>query len=478
VVNETVEEQLNVVEQRLASRWRDDLAAAISDFVRVPSVSPAFDPDWAHRGALDKAIELVASWLSATVPSATMHRLQLPGRTPVLICDIPAVAGFSTAEAVLVYGHLDKQPAGSGWLRTDPFEPLLSDGLLFGRGSGDDGYAPYLLGAVIAELEATGAPHPRVILLLETSEESSSVDLPSYLDAYGELLGEPATVICLDAFVPNHDRLWVTTSMRGIIVADLSVGVLQDGAHSGLAGGVVPSSFRILRQLLDRIELATTGETLLPELAAATPPRRHAQLLERQAALTAAPAQSLGLLPGVEPMQADSLGQLTAQCWAPSIAYVGVGGAPAVDDAGSVLRASTTVRLSIRLPPSRDPMVATAALAASLESDPPYRAQVAFRPVAAERGWLATLPTPADTFLESASRAGYAADLGWCAGGGTIPFLGMFSARYPTATTLPIGVLGPGSNPHGPDECLDLSAAQKLSVAVARLLVELAGAPA
>ena len=464
-------DRFGALTDRLAERWRHELPAAIGQFVRVPSVSPAFDANWATRGAIDDALALVASWLATVAPDASIHRLSLPSRTPVLVCDIP---GTTTAKPVLVYGHLDKQPAGEGWTRTDPFEPLLQNGLLYGRGGADDGFAPYLVGAVVAELRAADIPHPRVVLLLEASEESSSVDLPSYLDSYKQLLGDPAVVVCLDAFVPDHRRLWVAASMRGIIVADLSVAVLKRAGHSGVAGGVVPSSFRILRQLLDRVELASTGDVLISELSGRIP-EPHRRLLERQAQLTEPPAASMALLAGVAPVHAEPLDQLVAQCWASSFAYVGIDGAPHVHEAGSVLRASTTVRLSIRLPPGSDPPSATAALRRALTSQPPYGAHVEFLPVAAEGGWIATVPTLIDPLLESASRSGYEAEIGWCAGAATIPFLSMFSSRYPKATILPIGVLGPGSNPHGPDECLDLDAARRLSVSLAKLLNELSG---
>lgn len=465
--------RLAAAARALGRRWQSDLPDAIAGLVRVPGVSPAFDAGWAARGALDEAAGLVSSWLSSALAGATVTRLQLPGRTPVLLCDVPAAPGAQDGKLVLVYGHLDKQPAGQGWSRTGPFEPLRTEGRLYGRGSADDGYAPFLAGAVLAEMRAAGVPHPRVIFLLEASEESSSADLPAYLDSYRDRLGDPAVVICLDGFVPDHEQLWVTVSMRGILIADLQVSLLEQGMHSGIAGGVVASSFRVLRGLLDRVEDAASGTVLLPELSASIP-EEHRRLLARQAAVTGPPAAWLGLLPGVEPAHADPVAQLIAQCWEPSVGYVGISGAPPVDEAGSVLRASTTVRLSVRLPPTTDPDRAAAALARTLTSAPPYRARVEFRLVAAESGWVLDTGEQLRAMLEAASRRGYSAGAQLCGGGGTIPFLGMFSARYPQAAILPLGVLGPSSNAHGPDEYLDLDAAGKLSVALASLLADLA----
>jgi acetylornithine deacetylase/succinyl-diaminopimelate desuccinylase-like protein len=343
---------------------------------------------------------------------------------------------------------------------------------LYGRGCADDGYAPFLAGAVIEELRRSGVAHPRVILLLETSEESSSADLPAYLDRYRELLGEPALVVCLDAFVPDHQRLWVTVSMRGILVGDLQVSLLEEGAHSGIAGGVAASSFRVLRELLDRVEDARSGAVLLPEFNTEVP-QEYQEVLARQAEVTAAPAGQLRLLPGVIPVHEGTLAQLTAQCWEPSVGYVGVDGAPPVREAGSVLRPSTTLRLSVRLPPGADPKAAAAALSRTLTSAPPYAAQVEFRLVAAESGWASRPPAAVQALLDTASRQGFGRNAGLCGGAATIPFLGMFSARYPDAVIVPAGVLGPGSNPHGPDERLDLTAARNLSVALASMFAGL-----
>jgi acetylornithine deacetylase/succinyl-diaminopimelate desuccinylase-like protein len=469
---------LDAVGQRLTSRWHTDLPAVIGEFVRIPSISPAFDAGWAERGALEAAVALAARWLSDHLPDATIRRLSLPLRTPLLLCDIPASPGAdgrkpgTTGGPVLVYGHLDKQPAGGSWTRTQPFEPLRTDGALYGRGAADDGYAPFLSGAVIEELRRAGVAHPRVILLLETSEESSSVDLPFYLDGYSELLGNPSLVICLDGFVPDHERLWATVSMRGILVGDLQVSLLEEGVHSGIAGGVVASSFRVLRELLDRAEDATSGAVLLPEFNVAVP-AEHRRILARQAEVAAAPVEHVRLLPGVTPVHADRLAQLTAQCWEPSVGYVGLDGAPSVHEAGSVLRPSTTVRLSVRLPPTADQKAAARALSCALTSAPPYGAHAEFRLVAAERGWLSLLAAERRELLETASQRGYRQSAGLCGGAATIPFLGMFASRYPEVAILPVGVLGPGSNPHSPDERLDLPAARNLSVAVASLLADL-----
>lgn len=454
--------------------WTGEHLAALSAFVAIPSVSPAFDSAWERSGALAAAVDLVADWFTdrTALPGVRAHRLRINGRTPLLIVDIPA---FDPDQAdgphrtVLAYGHLDVQPAGGGWTVTDPFRPVVRESRLYGRGAGDDKYVPLAVVAALEALRAANQAHPQVILLLETSEESSSVDLPAHLAAHGGLLGQPDLIVCLDTFVPDTSRLWHSTSMRGIVVADLSVAVAREGLHSGLVGGVVPSSFRLLRALLDRIENSSTGACLLPSLHADVP-AGHCDALRRQAERSRPPASGLPLLPGVRPLSGDPLAQLLAQSWEPSVAYVGMDGMPATGAAGSVLRASTTVRLSIRLPPTVRAIDAVAALRATLEADPPAGATVRLDVHGAEDGWSTTVPEGLGVLLDEAGVAGYGARAAECGGGATIPPLGILARRFPEAAIVPLGLVTPSCNPHGPDEHIDLDSAERLTIALATLL--------
>jgi acetylornithine deacetylase/succinyl-diaminopimelate desuccinylase-like protein len=462
-----------VVSDHVHAGWSGEHVDALSEFVAVPSLSPAFEPGWERTGALAAAVELVADWFADrhALPGVQTHRLRLEGRTPLLIVDIPAFgpAPGGPARTVLAYGHLDVQPAGGGWTVTDPFRPVLRDSLLYGRGSGDDKYAPLAVAAALEALRAANQAHPHVVLLLEASEESSSVDLPAHLAAHGELLGKPDLILCLDTFVPDNTRLWHSSSMRGIVVADLSVAVAREGMHSGLVGGVVPSSFRLLRALLDRLENSTTGACLLPQLYADVPPE-HRDALRRQSETSGSPVAGLPLLPGVRPESPDPFTQLLAQSWEPSIAYVGVEGMPPSSAAGSVLRAATTVRLSIRLPPTVRASDAVDALRTTLETDPPAGSSVRLDVRGAEDGWSASVPPSVRDLLDGAGVAGYAAPAAECGGGATIPPLGILARRFPEAVTIPLGLVTPNSNPHGPDEHIDLLAAERLTVALASLL--------
>ncbi len=166
-----------------------------------------------------------------------------------------------------------RQAAAAGQLERGarPLHPVRRGDRLFARGVADDGYACFSAITAIEAMEVNGIPHGRCVVLIEASEESGSVDLEAYLDDLAEHLGDVELLICLDSGALTYDRLWVTSSLRGVVNLELTVGVLEDGRHSGSASGVVPSSFRILRQLLDRVEDATTGEILVPELHAPIP---------------------------------------------------------------------------------------------------------------------------------------------------------------------------------------------------------------
>ncbi|WP_159500596.1 M20/M25/M40 family metallo-hydrolase [Microbacterium sp. 18062] len=454
--------------------WARRLPAELARMVAIPSISPAFDPDWRDHGALSLVVEAVSSWAASRSVSLSTELIEVPDGTSSLLIDIPASAGNSGRTGVsdgpvLIYGHLDVQPPGEGWSLSGAFEPRLVGRRLYGRGTSDDKFSALVAVSAVEALIEAGRAHPRIVVLLETSEESSSVDLPETLELAGRIIGTPSLVLCLDAFVPDGERLWLSTSMRGIIVADLRVAVVAEGVHSGLAGGIAPSSFRILRALLDRIENVETGEVLVPELQTAMPDDQRAHLAT-QARLTPAISESLPLLPGVRATGATALEQLVIQCWTPSIAYTGVSGMPPTGEAGSVIRPETTVRLSIRVPPLVDMARAVDALRSALESAPPAGATVSLDVVAAEPGWLVSVPEGLELDLERAGRTVYGVPPARCGGGATIPVLGMLAARFPATPILPLGVVTSESSPHGPDEFVDLDAAARLTSAIALLL--------
>jgi acetylornithine deacetylase/succinyl-diaminopimelate desuccinylase-like protein len=451
--------------------WQKSIIGRLEAYVRIPNKSPAFDPQWERHGFMDQAIELMAEWCRAqAVPGARVEIRRLPGVTPLLLVDIPG----ELPESVLLYGHLDKQPEFTGWLPgLGPWEPVIRDGKLYGRGGADDGYAVFSSLTAIAALKAQSIPLPRCVLMIEASEESGSVHLPAHLDALGTRIGEPALVVCLDAECGNFDQLWTTTSLRGNLVGKLKVRVLTEGAHSGLASGIAPTPFRVLQQLLARVEDPTTGELLIPELQAAIPDDRRAQIAAAADVLGAQVLDKIPFAPGVRAVAKTSVELLVNNTWRPSLAVTGADGLPALGTAGNVLLPEITLKISLRLPPTVDPSRASDAVRAAFERDPPYGAEVSFEPESSSGGWNA--PTFAPWFersMQRASRHVFGREAVSLGGGGTIPFLRMLGERFPQTQFLVTGVLGPHSNAHGPNEFLHIGYATRLTECVSMVLAD------
>lgn len=458
--------------RHLSGVWDHDVVPSLTEYVSIPALSPAFDADWARRGELDRAVELVRAWVAARpIPGLRVERHDLPGRTPVLLVEVPATPGAEEAGDVLVYGHVDKQPEMTGWREgLGPWTPVLEGDRLYGRGGADDGYAAFAACAAIESVRAAAGRHGRIVVLIEASEESGSRDLPAHLSALGGRIGDPSLVVCLDSGCGDFERLWTTTSLRGLLAVEVTVGVLSEGVHSGGAGGVVPSSFRVLRSLLDRIEDPATGRVLLPELTCGIPDERVAQA-RRTASLVDAPAATFPLLDGVRPQSDDPVDQILDRTWRSSVAVVGLGGAPSPERAGAVLRPSTTAALAVRVPPRCDADAAARALVEALTTDVPHGARVEIGRMEVASGWDA--PPTADWLAEATSRASrdwFGEPDAQVGEGGTIPFMAMLGERFPDAQFLITGVLGPGTNAHGPNEFIDLAYAERLTGCVAQVL--------
>ncbi|MCO1579546.1 M20/M25/M40 family metallo-hydrolase [Crossiella sp. SN42] len=462
-----------VLTDTVRSRWDNDVLTSLSELVSVPAISPAFDPDWARNGHLDAAIEHVRRWLvERALPGATVDVVRLADRTPVLLLDLPAQPGFEDAGTALLYGHLDKQPPVGGWSEgLGPWTPVLRDGRLYGRGSADDGYAGYAAVTAIEGLLAAGGAHGRCVVLLETGEESGSPDLPAYLEHLRDRLGEVSLVVCLDSGAADYERMWLTTSLRGLVQTQVTVRVLESGQHSGSASGVVPSSFRVLRQLLDRLEDSATGKVLLPELSADIPAERVREAEEALAVLPGLLLRLFPLMPGMRTVTEDELELELNRTWRPTLSVIGADGLPVPDDAGNVLRPHTTLMLGFRLPPTADSAAALAAVRRALTTDVPYGAQVELAKVEAADGWNA--PSLRPWLREALDTAGEQVfGTGWKATGegGSIPFMGLLHEAYPQAQFVVTGALGADSNAHVPDESLHLDYARRITEAISYVL--------
>lgn len=460
--------------------WDEEIVPALTEFIRIPNLSVMFDPRWAEHGHMAEAAELVRAWCERRpVAGLTVELVELPGLTPVVVVDVPASGGGPADETVILYGHIDKQPEMTGW-REDlgPWTPVLEGDRLYGRGAADDGYAVFAAVTAIQALQHAGRPHARCLVLIEGSEESGSIHLPAYVDHLADRIGEPALVVCLDSGGRTWDRLWVTTSLRGFALFTVKVQVLLEGAHSGVAGGGVPSSFRILRSLLARIEDDRTGDMLLPELQAEIPDLHRRGLDEAAAALGDAVYDEWAMVPGLRLEGATPREVLERTTWHAALAMVGMDGIPSVRQGGNVLRPFTTAKFAVRVPPTVDAGKAFVAMRDVLAADPPHGAHVTVELEAAENGWALPPVEPwLSTALAEASTAAFGQPVRYIGDGGSIPFMGMLGARFPEAQFVVTGVLGPGVNAHGPNEFLHVPTAKRLTEVVADVLAAHAGRP-
>jgi acetylornithine deacetylase/succinyl-diaminopimelate desuccinylase-like protein len=459
------------LQSSIVRTWDDSILERLIAYVRIPNKSPMFDPQWEKNGYMEAAVKLMADWCRGQpLPGARVEVRRLPGRTPLLLVDVPGELPGS----VLLYGHLDKQPEFTGWLPgLGPWEPVIRDGKLYGRGGADDGYAVFSSLTAIAALKEQQVRLPRCVVLIEACEESGSSDLPAHLAALGESLGEPSLVVCLDAECGNYEQLWGTTSLRGNLVGTLRVRVLTEGVHSGMATGIAPTPFRILEQLLARIESPVTGDLLLDELHVNMPRDRRAQAAAAAQVLGNSVAGNIPWAKGVQAVSNDPTELIINSTWRGTLAVTGADGLPALGSAGNVLLPELAVKLSLRLPPTCDAARATQAVREALEREPPYGAQVSFEGGSATGGWNAPAFAPwLEQSIARASRIIYSRDAVYIGCGGTIPFMGMLGERFPRTQFFITGVLGPHANAHGPNEFLHIDYAKKLTACVSLVLAD------
>jgi acetylornithine deacetylase/succinyl-diaminopimelate desuccinylase-like protein len=458
----------NAIEEEVVSFWDTQIVPALSDYIRIPCESPAFDPDWQASGHIARAVALVRAWIERqALPGLTLRVFQDDGRTPLILCDIPG----DRPESVLIYGHLDKQPPMTGW-RDDlgPWQPVLEGGRLYGRGGADDGYAVFTAIAAVRALSALGRPHGQIRILIECSEESGSTDLPHYLQAYGAELGRPELVVCLDSGCGNYEQLWSTTSLRGLVAGTVKVEILREGVHSGMAGGIVPNPMQVMRILLDRLEDPASGALRPEALHVEVPPARLEQARKAAGVLGGAVMGDFPFVEGVRPLADDTLQLLLNGTWGPALATIAQEGLPALGKGGNVLLPALAFRLSLRIPPTLDPGAAARILRETLEADPPFGARVSVT-AGGEPGWNAPELAPwLAEATDAASREFYGREACYFGIGGSIPFMHMMGERFPQAQFLITGVIGPNANAHGPNEFLHVPYARRLTCCLVRVL--------
>ena len=451
--------------------WEGSILPVLQKYIEIPNVSPVFDPDWQKHGHMTKAVDLVSSWIrSREVPGLTLEVVQKAARTPILYMEVPG----DSDDTVLLYGHLDKQPPMDGWSEgLGPWRPVLRNGRLYGRGGADDGYAAFAAVTAIQALKQQKIPHARCVVIIEACEESGSADLPYYIDALQDRIGTPSLIVGLDSGCGNYDQLWVTTSLRGCIGGGLRIAVLKEGVHSGDASGIIPSTFRILRQILGRLEDAATGTILPAEFSVTIPEDRLQQAKQSSRVLGKTVHDKFPWVGKAGPISMDLTELTLNRTWRPQLEITGANGFPPVATAGNVLRAETTAKVSLRLPPTSDAVKATAALKDLLEKNPPYGATVTFKPDTPAGGWNAPPLAPwLEESLREASKEHFGREACYMGEGGSIPFMGMLGEKFPKAQFLITGVLGPQSNAHGPNEFLEIATAKNVTACTARVMMD------
>jgi acetylornithine deacetylase/succinyl-diaminopimelate desuccinylase-like protein len=455
----------------LSEFWQDAIVPALVEYIRIPAKSPHFDRDWQSHGYIDEAARLAAQWCERNaIAGMKLEIVRLEGRTPCLFIDVPGTA--SSKDTVLIYGHLDKQPEMTGWREgLGPWTPVIQEGKLYGRGGADDGYAVFCAIAALKQLHEDKRPHRRCVILIECCEESGSFDLPAYLDELAPRIGTPSFVVGLDSGCGNYSQLWGTTSLRGLVNGVLTVEVLTEGVHSGDASGVVASSFRVARALLDRLDSAQTGVVSDRALHAEIPAERKTQAQRAAQVLGEEIWRKFPFVEGMRAMHGDVAELILNRTWRPMLAVTGADGLPAPANAGNVLRPKTQLVLSLRLPPTVNAERGAQRVKQLLEADPPYGARVRYEYGQAATGWNAPATAPwLERAVSQASQKHYAQPAMWMGEGGTIPFMAMLGEKFPQAQFFITGVLGPHSNAHGPNEFLHIDYATKLTACVADVL--------
>ena len=451
--------------------WKQSILPELIDYIRIPNQSPLFDSQWAEHGYMEQAVQQFSAWASSQeISGFKLEIVRLEGRTPLIFIEIEG----NTDNTVLLYGHLDKQPEMTGWRDgLGAWQPVMDNDKLYGRGGADDGYAMFASLTAIAALQQHNIPHARCVVIIEACEESGSYDLPYYIDALSQRIGQPDLVICLDSGCGNYEQLWCTTSLRGLVGGDLKVQILEEGVHSGDASGIVADSFRIVRLLLDRIENAQTGELHIEQFNVEIPEARIQQAGLAAKVMAGQTSSRFPFTQDAVPVNSNPTELVLNRTWRPSLAIVGANGLPSIDHAGNVLRPLTEIKLSLRLPPTCDATLASRKLKQVLEQNPPYNAKVSFTPDWSASGWNAPETSPwLQHSIDSASMDYFGKQAVYMGEGGSIPFMGMLGEKFPSAQFLITGVLGPGSNAHGPNEYLHIPTAQKLTCCVAKVLAD------
>ena len=465
----TIKKTLRQAFPAIEKQWDKSIIPTLIEYIKIPNKSIHFDKDWESHGYMDQAMNLLVDWCQANpLDNMQLDVIKQPGRTPLLFIDVPGPLDHTT----LLYGHMDKQPEMEGWDENKgPWKPVIENGKLYGRGAADDGYSVFAAMTAIRTLQTNNIPHGRCVIIIEGSEESGSMDLIHYLEQLKERIGSPNLIICLDSSAGNYQQLWGTTSLRGLLMGELTIQVLNEGQHSGVGSGVTPSVFSILRQLISRIEDSQTGQMTLASLQVDIPKDRLQQARETADNLGDSFFEFYDFHDNTQPIDSNIAELLLNRSWRPSLSVIGIDGIPNAKNAGNVTLPKLTVKLSVRTPPTLDLAKASHDLKKVLEASPPFQASIRYTPEQNSPGWNA--PVMADWLVKvnnEASELFFQQPAAYIGEGGSIPFMGILGDMFPGVQFMITGLLGPKSNAHGPNEFLAIDYAKKLTACVAYII--------
>lgn len=431
---------------------RSDLA----DLVRIPSVSR----DGSDSPDVARSAEAVAALL-ADAGAADVAVLDAADGAPAVVARFPGPAGAPT---VLLYAHHDVQPAGNleDW-QSEPFEPEIRDGRMYGRGAADDKAGVMAHVAALRALrEVFGAELPvGVTVFVEGEEEIGSPSFQPFLTEYAELLAADVVLIA-DSSNWQVDIPAFTTTLRGMVEVFVEVRTHTGEQHSGVFGGLFPDALTSLCRLLATLH-DDTGAVAVPGLVHG--PRPQVDLAEADLRAEA------GVRDGVASIGAGTAAQ---RIWvSPAITVLAVD-APATSQAANVLLPVARAKVSMRIAPGQDPQAAQQALGDYLVAHAPWGVTVTCTPGTAGQA-VALEPTgpAADVAVAAFTQAWDGTAPVHMGIGGSIPFIADIAAQFPAATILVVGPGDPAACWHGPNESVDLQVLHRLTLAQALMLAGL-----
>ncbi|KAH0787237.1 peptidase M20 [Histomonas meleagridis] len=461
------------------SAWSEGGVAleGLKSVIRIPNLSPEYDVNFLTNGLIQKTVATTKAWIeSLELKDINIKVYADEGRQPLLMATIK---GAPNSENVLTYGHLDKMPHldPAKWSEgLSATNPVVRGDKLYGRGSNDDSYNPFLIFTSIKYLQSKGLPHPNMTIILETGEESGDEEITRYFNELFTTIGKIDFIFILDGACMDYEHFWCCSSLRGFVGGILSVEHLSSPCHSGMATGLVPSTFRIIRQLLSRIEDEKTGEILLkeanlPEISQT----KLSQIDECVETFGDHVLDSVVLLPGAKPLKEQIRDQIIYNTCKPGLAVTGCDGVPCIAEGSNVMRTRTALKLSLRIPPGIKAENVSVAMKETLEKDPPYNAKVTYTPLSTGTGWECnTFKPKIQDALYKASNSVFGSNPLFYGEGASIPLTSLLAQLWPESQIMVTGCAGLDSNPHGYDESLDLPYTIKFTAAFAQFLNEYA----